>query len=129
MVDITALDGSLLHVCDEAITMVTGGEPGDDAPRAYVTGPAPARIPVREGPARLVARLRTTKLLAPLTRLDGTPLWIAAGAVTLLRQPVAGESPPGAGARAMICLGPAYEAVRETVEQAHDIITRHGGRL
>jgi len=90
MADITALDGTVLHIADDSVTMVVGPYPGDTPNRSYVSGPGPAPIATNEAAAALVGRLHPKQALAVLTRPNNTPVWIKGSAVTLLRPPIVG---------------------------------------
>jgi hypothetical protein len=129
MTDITALDGTVMHINDNSVIIVSGPLPGDPPDISYVTGPAPAVIETGEDAATLVASLHPTVPLALFTRPNGTPVWIKGGAVSLVRVPIVGETPPGETVGAVIFIGAHQQAVEEDVATARAIINNHGGAV
>ena len=129
MTDITALDGTVLHIDDNSVTIVAGPYPGDPPNRSYVTGPGPAVIATNEAAAALVGRLHPKEVLAILTRPNNTPVWIKGGAVTLIRSPIAGDTPPGETVGAVLYVGAHRQAVEEDVATARATINSHGGNV
>jgi hypothetical protein len=129
MADITALDGTVLHIDDNSIVLVAGPYPGDPPNRSYVTGPAPAPIATNEDAATLVASLHPKVSLAKLTRPNNTPVWIKGGAATLVRAPIAGDTPPGETVGAVIYFGAGHQAVEEDVPTARAALNAHGGNV
>jgi hypothetical protein len=129
MADIAALDGTILYVNDDSIVTIEGPFPSDPPVRSFVTGPGPAAIPTNEDAAALVARIRPKTPLARLTRPNDTPVWVKGAAVSLVRQPIAGDTPPGERVGAVIFLGTRHQAVEEDVRTARDIINQHGGSI
>lgn len=129
MADITALDGTVLLINDDSVVLVAGPFPGDATTRSYVSGPVPAAIATNEDAAALVARLHPQVPFARLTRPNGTAVWIKGGAVSMIRRPIAGETPPNEKVGAVIFLGALHQAVAEDVRAAQVAINQHGGRL
>ena len=131
MTDVTASNGTVLHINDNSVTIVMGPYPDDPPNRSYVFGPAPAAIAIDEDAATFVARLHPTVTLAALTRPNHTPIWIKGAAITLVRHPVAGDTAPGETVGAVLSIGThhQYQAIVETVANARAIINAHSGRV
>ena len=129
MLAITTLDGSVLHLDDDSVVMVTGPKPGDPPGRSYVTGPAPGPIATDEETAAVLAALHPQAPLAQLTRPDGSPVWIKGGAVTSVRAPIPADVPPGEPVGAVIIVGGCHQAVREDVATVGGLLDRHGGNV
>jgi hypothetical protein len=127
MSEITALDGTVIHINDDSVILVAGPYPGDPPDRSYVTGPGPAVIATNEDAASLVSRLHPKIPLAKLTRPNNTPVWIKGAAVTLVRPPAAGDTPPGETVGAVLYMGSTHQAVEEDVATARASINAHGG--
>jgi hypothetical protein len=129
MTEITALDGSIIHIDCNSVTIVAGPFPGDPPKRSYVTGPGPAPITTNEDAATLVARINPKVLLAKLTRPNNTPVWIQGSAVTLVRPPIDGDAPPEEKVGAVLFIGDNHQAVVQDVATACSIVNSHGGNL
>jgi hypothetical protein len=129
MTDIKALDGTVLYIDDNSVTLVAGPYPGDPPNRSYVTGPGPAAIASNETAAALVGRLHPKQALATLTRPNNTPVWIQGAAVTLIRPPSAGDTPPGEIVGAVLYSSTGHQAVKEDVATARATINSHGGNV
>jgi hypothetical protein len=129
MTGITALDGSTLRIDENSIVIVAGPFPGDPANRSYVTGPGPVAIPTNEDARALVARLNPKVPLATLTRPNKTPVWVQGSAVTMVRPPIAGDTPPGETVGAILFVASNRQAVVEDVATACAIVNSHGGNV
>jgi hypothetical protein len=129
MADITGLDGTVMHIDANSITLVAGPYPGDPPNRSYVSGPGPEAIASNETAAALVARLHPKQALATLTRPNNTPVWIQGTAVTLIRPPIAGDTPPGETVGAVLYVGTSRQAVKQNVATARETINSHGGNI
>jgi hypothetical protein len=129
MTEITALHGSILHIDVNSITIVAGPFPGDPPDRSYVTGPGPAAIATNEDAETLVARLTPKAPLAKLTRPNKTPVWIQGSAVTLVRRPIVGDTPPGETVGAVLFIGDNHQAVVQDLATACSIVNSHGGNV
>jgi hypothetical protein len=129
MVDITALDGTVLHIDDNSVTIVSGPLPHDPPNRSYVTGPAPAVIETAEDAAHLVGRLPRKVALVKLTRPNNTPVWIKGAAVTLVKAPNTDDIPPGEHVGAVLYIGGHHQAVVEDVPAVRATVNAHGGNV
>jgi hypothetical protein len=129
MTDITTLDGTVLHIDDNSVTIVSGPLPNDPPNRSYVTGPAPAVIETSEDAATLVARLHPKVALIKLTRPNNTSVWIKGPAVTLVRGPTPDEIPPREHVGAVLYFGAHHQAVVEDVATVRAAVNVHGGNV
>jgi len=111
------------------VAIVAGPYPSDPPSRSYVTGPAPATIATNEDAASLVGRLHPHAALATLTRPNNTPVWIKGSAVTLVRPPIIGDTPPGETVGAVVYIGGQHQAVKEDVPTTRAIVNSHGGSI
>jgi hypothetical protein len=64
-----------------------------------------------------------------MTRPNHTPVWIKGAAVTLIRPPAIGDTPPGETVGAVLYIGSHHQAVEEDVQAARTIINAHGGNI
>ena len=129
MVQITALNGSTLHIDNNSVTVVTGPISGDPPNRSYVTGPGPVAIATNEDASTLVARLNPKVPLGKLTGPNNASVWVQGAAVTLIRPPTIGDIPNGERVGAVLFLGGNRQAVEEDVATACSIVNSHGGNL
>ena len=129
MSEITALDGTTLHIDDNSIVIVAGPLPDDPVNRSYITGPAPADIATNENVAALVERLHPKTPFASLTRPNNTQVWFAGSAVTLIRAPIEGETPDGETVNAVLLIGGHRQAVKESVSTARAVANGHGANV
>ena len=126
MTDITALDGTVLHIDDNSVTIVSGPLPHDPN-RSCVTGPAPAVIETAEDAAHLVGRLHPKVALVKLTRPNNTAVWIKGAAVTLVEAPNPDDIPPGEHVGAVLYIGGHHQAVVEDIPAVRAAVNAHGG--
>jgi hypothetical protein len=131
MVAITTLFGQEVDVAENGIAMVAGPYPHDVGPHTYVYGPTAGALITAEAPQLLISRLQHKAEFAVLTRPNGTPVWIHAPAVSLVREPVWTELPdPGQGiVKAVVMVGKFHQSVQEDVQLAIKILNVHGGHL
>lgn len=129
MSTITTIDGTTHHIDDDSIVLITGPYPSDPPTRSYVTGPAPAALPVNEDAAALVARLLPATPLAKLTRPNNTPVWFKGGAVSLVRPPIPSDIMPGETVGAVLYIAGHHQAVIESVSDSLTQVNSHGGNL
>jgi len=129
MSDLTALDGTVLHIDDDSVTIVTGPYRHDPPRRCYVSGPTPAPVAVNEEAASVVGRLTPTTPLAQFTRPDDVSVWIKGAAVSAVRKGLAVDAAPGETVGAVVTIGGAHQAVVEDVGLVRRTVNAHGGRV
>ena len=129
MSTITTIDGTVHHIDDDSIVLVTGPFPNEPPNRSYVTGPAPDPLPVDENAAALVGRLHPTTPFGRLTRPNGTPVWFKGAAVSLVRPPIPTDVPPGETVGAVLYIAGHHQAVTESVTATLAEVNGHGGHL
>jgi hypothetical protein len=129
MSTIATIDGTVHHIDDDSIVLITGPYPSDPPTRSYVTGPAPAALPVNEDAAALVGRLHPKTPLGNLTRPNNTPVWFKGAAVSLVRPPVPSDIVPGETVGAVLYVAAHHQAVIESVSAALAEVDSHGGNL
>jgi hypothetical protein len=124
MVDLVTLMGMTITVPDSAINVVSGPYPGEANVKSYVRGGfGPGAIETNEDASHFVARLQTT--LARLTRPNGTPVWVKASAITIMRFPFDTEisSPPNV-VRSVIMVGGFHQALQENIATVRRILAQ-----
>jgi len=122
MVDLVTLMGMTVTVPDSAINVVSGPYPGEEGVKSYVRGGfGPGAIETNEDASHFVDRLQST--LARLTRPNGTPVWVKASAITILRFPFDTEmSPPNV--RSVIIVGGFHQALQEDIATVRQILAQ-----
>jgi len=124
MVDLVTLMGMTITVPDSAINVVSGPYPGEANVKSYVRGGfGPGAIETNEDASHFVDRLQTT--LARLTRPNGTPVWVQASAITIMRFPFDTEisSPPNV-VRSVIMVGGFHQALQENIATVRRILAQ-----
>jgi hypothetical protein len=124
MVDLVTLMGMTITVPDSAINVVSGPYPGEANVKSYVRGGfGPGAIETNEDASHFVDRLQTT--LARLTRPNGTPVWVKASAITIMRFPFDTEisSPPNV-VRSVIMVGGFHQALQENIATVRRILAQ-----
>jgi hypothetical protein len=131
MVAITTLSGQEVDVADESIALVAGPYPHDVGPHTYVYGPTAGVLITGEAPDLMVGRLLNHADFAKLTRPNGSPAWVHAKAVSVVRAPLSTEAPdPGEGlVNAVLVIGKFHQSVQEQVSVAIQILNAHKGQL
>jgi hypothetical protein len=86
-----------------------------------VYGIGEAMLTIEETVSGFMQRLKIEDDFAPLTRLNGWPVWISGASVTTLRAPSPGEYAP--------TVRTLTQGVRETPDQARQALNAHGGSL
>ena len=129
MSDLTAVNGTVIHIDDDSVTRVSGPYAHDPADRAYVAGPQPAPIPVKGDAAAIVAGLSPSTPLAQLTRPDDKPVWLKGSAVSAVRKSLPGDAGIGETVGAVLTVAGEHQAVIEDVALARKIINAHGGHI
>ncbi|MEA1647829.1 hypothetical protein UAJ10_02190 [Nitrospirillum sp. BR 11164] len=120
VVDIRSIDGTILHVAADAISIVTGPYDGDPPSRSYVTGPRSTDIATDEDVDALLARVHPARALLQFTRLDGRPIWLKGAVISIVttRSPDADTGAVPAGA--LVHVGSRDQDVQESV---NDVLT------
>ena len=124
MVDIVTLTGMTVTVPDSAINVVSGPYPGEADVKSYVRGGfGPGAIESNEDASHFVDRIQAT--LTRLRRPNGTPVWVKASAITILRFPFDTEilSPPNV-VRSVIMVGGFHQALREDIATVRRILAQ-----
>lgn len=131
MVEITTLSRQQVDVPDDDIALVTGPYPHDVGPHTYIYGPTVGALITGEAPQLLISRLQNKATFAVLTRPNGTPAWVHAPTVSVVRNPLWTEVPyPGQGvASAVVIIGRFHQSVQEQVPIVIQILNAHGGHL
>ena len=131
MVAITTLSGQEVEAADADVSLVTGPYPGDVGAHTYVYGPGVGALITGEAPQLLVSRLQTKADFAVLLRPNGSPAWIHAPSVTVVRAPVWTEAPyPGqAVVNAVVFIGQFHQAVQEDLPLVIQILKSHNADL
>ena len=123
MVDIVTLTGMTVTVPDSAINVVSGPYPGEDGVKSYVRGGfGPGAIETNEDASHFVDRLQST--LARLTRPNGTPVWVKASAITILRFPFDTEMSPPNVVRSVIIVGGFHQTLQEDIATVRQILAQ-----
>jgi hypothetical protein len=133
MVDIVTLTGMTVTVPDSAINIVSGPYPGDVGVKSYIRSLGLGAIESSEDASHFVDRLQAT--LARLTRPNGTPVWVKASAITMLRFPLDTEipSPPNV-VRSVIMVGRTpvggfHQALQEDIATLRRILAQPAPEL
>lgn len=111
MVAILPSTGGQIDVPDNLITLVAGPYPLDLGPHTYIHGFGPGVIVTLEPVQHFLQRLKVEKPFVEFTRLDGSPVYIKAKAVTLVTLPLDGQYP--SAAKTVIFIGQLKQAVVE----------------
>jgi hypothetical protein len=129
MVDIVTSTGMTVTVSDSAINVVSGPYPGDAGVKSYIRGCfglgafGLGAIESSEDASHFVDRLQAT--LARLTRPNGTPIWVKASAITMLRFPLDTEIPgPPNVVRSVIIVGGFHQALQEDIAAVRRILAQ-----
>jgi hypothetical protein len=124
MVDIVTSTGMTVTVPDNAINVVSGPYPGDVGVKSYIRGGfGLGAIESSEDASHFVEGLQAT--LVRLTRPNGTPVWVKASAITMLRFPLDTEipSPPNV-VRSVIMVGGFHQALQEDIATLRRILAQ-----
>jgi hypothetical protein len=129
MIAIRALDGTVVDVDENAITLVSGPYPHDVGRHTYIHGVDRGVLVTAEDAAALAARLGVSPPLAKLTRPDMTPVWIKGSAVGRIRAPLPTEQQAPAAVNAVVILGDLRQAVHEELATAEQVLKTHGAHV
>jgi hypothetical protein len=131
MVDIVDTSGKTATIPDTAITVVSGPYPHDTGTISYIRGSfGPGAFQSSEDAAHLVARLQLPKPLTGLTRPNNTPVWVKAGAISMVRLPLDTEIPnPPQIVRCVVMVGGFHQAVREDVDTVKQLMAQAASPL
>ncbi|TWB24661.1 hypothetical protein FBZ89_101287 [Nitrospirillum amazonense] len=133
MAEIKTSAGTTIHIDAGGITTLVGGPPGTasggTASGATALDGLAEGVTTAEAPDALLARLGLTPDFARLTRPDGSALWVRGAAVSLLRQPLPTETPPGGTGKATLLVGGAHQTVAEDIAAVLAAVNAAGGRL
>src|ERR1700760_4697609 len=105
MVGVVTISGRTLHISEDSISLVTGPSPSEQGPLAHISGPTSGVLIVKEAPQLLIARLSKPTAFVVFHRPNGTPVWIRAPSVSLIRAPLSTETGIGLGPVRAVILG------------------------
>jgi hypothetical protein len=125
--DLTTTDGQQISFDPAAVAAVADRDADTGAAVTCVYGLSPGVVKIPEPVSAFLGRLGIVGKFARLTRPDGSPVWIDAAAVSLLRAPLPGEYPPNA--KCVIRAGALTQAVTEDPATASAAIQASGGHL
>jgi hypothetical protein len=117
--DIEFQPGSVAAVTDHDV------ETGQAVTTLYGLGAG--RVEIAETVEGFLTRIGVLQKFAKLTRPDGSPIWVNAQAVGLVRAPLPDEGPDSA--RAVVSIAGLHQAIRETPAEATEAIDAHGGDI
>ena len=129
MIAIQALDGTVVHVDENAVTLVSGPYPHDVGRHTYVHGVDRGVLVTAEDAASLAVRLGVSPPLVKLTRPDMTPVWIKRSAVSAIRAPLPSEQQVPGAVKAVVILGDLRQAVHEELAAAEQVLKTHGAHV
>jgi hypothetical protein len=129
MIVIRALDGTDVHVDENAVTLLCGPYPHDVGPHSYVHGVERGVLVTAEDAAALATRLGVNPPLAKLTRPNATPVWIKGSAVSAIRAPLPTERQGSGAVNAVVILGDLHQAVHEDIATAEQVLNAHGAHV
>ncbi len=120
-VDIPTLDGSPLHLQAGAVYRITRSTPDDQGSVFTKVDYAGAYQLTREDAASIAALLKGAGAkLGAFTAPDGTPLYLAVGAITVVGPSDPNDDPPGS--QAVVTVAGHHQAVAETEAQVEAIM-------
>jgi hypothetical protein len=126
MIEVTTIFGKKVRLAEESISVITGPAPSEDGPLAHITGPAAGSLIIKEAPQLLIARLANPNAFAVFHRPNGTPVWIRAPSVSMVRAPLWTETGIGLGSvKAVILGGGFHQSVQEDVSTTEQIVAAH----
>ncbi|MBV8089534.1 MAG: hypothetical protein JO139_08140 [Alphaproteobacteria bacterium] len=129
MIAIRALDGSVVDVDENAVTLVSGPYPHDVGRHTYVHGVDRGVLVTAEDAASLVARLGISPPLVKLTRPEMTPVWIKRSAVSAIRAPLPTEQQSPGAVRSVVILGDLHQAVHEELAAVEQVLKTDGAHV
>jgi hypothetical protein len=94
--DLTTTNGQQISFDPSAVAAVADRDVDTGAAVTCVYGLSPGIVKVSETVDGFLGRLGIAGKFVKLTRPNGSPVWINASAVSLLRAPLPGEYPPNA---------------------------------
>lgn len=127
MADLTTTDGETISFDPAAIVAVADRDVNTGAAVTCLYGLSPGIVKISESVATFLGRLGIAGKFVKLTRPDRTPVWINAGAVSLLRAPQPGEYPPDA--RSVVRAGSLTQAVTQDPAIVKAAIEASGGHI
>jgi hypothetical protein len=129
VITIKLFGGDDLEASDDGVTLVAGPYPHDVGPFTHVYGPGVGAIVTEEAPQLVVGRLSTRADFAVLKRPNGTPVWIHAPSVSMVRPPTREEEPVEGKVHAVLAVGEFHQAVQEAVPIVLQILQGHNARI
>jgi hypothetical protein len=129
MIAIRALDGSVVDVDENDVTLVSGPYPHDVGRHTYVHGVDRGVLVTAEDAASLVARLGISPPLVKLTRPEMTPVWIKRSAVSAIRAPLPTEQQSPGAVRSVVILGDLHQAVHEELAAVEQVLKTDGAHV
>ena len=126
MADITTVKGLRVLFDPAGITALANSDETAQ-PGAVIFGIGPEPLTVSQSVNALLQGLKLSSSFARLTRLDGSPVWVNCKSISMARLPASGEYP--AEVRSVIFAGALTQAVRESLDDARQLINLAGGNL
>jgi hypothetical protein len=126
---LTTTDGRRIGFDPGAIVAIADRDPDTGAAVTCIYGLSPpsAFIRISEPVGAFLARLSIVSWFVKLTRPDGSPVWINAAAVILLRKPLPGEF--RADARSVVLAPGLWQAVTQDPAMVKAAVEAAGGRV
>jgi hypothetical protein len=125
--DLTTTDGQQISFDPAAIVAVADRDANTGNAVTCVYGLSPGIVKIDETVAAFLGRLGIAGKYAKLTRPDGSPVWINATAVSVLRAPLANEYPPVV--KSVLRAGSLTQAVTQGPSIVKAAIEASGGHI
>lgn len=130
MVQITTVDSSEIEVQDDSISIIAGPYPHDVGKYTYVYSSTSGVLVSLAAPQLLIAELQNSSSFCVFQRPNGTPVWVNALSVSVVRAPIGSDIADAQGTvNAVIMIGSLHQAVREHVQVVLQILRGAGGKL
>ena len=127
MPTLTTIDGAQFTFTVKAVVALTDHDASTGQAVTCVYGITKVVLHINESVVVFLGRLKIAKNFAQLTRPNGSPIWVNAGAVASIRAPLPNEYV--AGVNAVVSVGGLTQGVTQTPEAATTLINASGGEL
>ena len=127
MAEITNVEGFRIVFEPKAVYMVTDRDASTGEAITGVYGIIGDVVRTKEAPEAFLTRIEVAAGFAKLTRPNKSPIWLAAGAVKSLREPLPNEYV--AGVKTVIAVANRHLGVTETVEATLAKLKEAGANL
>jgi hypothetical protein len=126
MIEATTIFDKKIRLAEDCISVVAGPNLSEERPACAYIRPRGRPIITREAPQLLIARLAKPAAFAVFHRPNGTPLWIRAPSLSMIRAPLSTETGVGLGTVWAVVLGAGFhQSVQEDINTAEQIIAAH----